>query len=284
MIEIDINDPENAIGVFDSGVGGLTVVKEIFHRLPNEKIVYLGDTGRYPYGTRSPERVQKLALENSKLLLDFDVKIIVIACNTASSVALEYLEGMLPVPVIGVVKPGAYAAARTTRNGKIGIIGTTATIESKSYQKELSTLNSQIETVAKACPLFVALAEEGWTVGPVARMVAETYLADFRLTDIDTLILGCTHYPLLHSVISETVGPKVNLVDSAEATVKEIERVLQAAGAARTSNKRPIHRFLVSDAPERFRKLGERFLERPIKRVRKVDVEEIAREKDDVNR
>ena len=284
MIEIDINDPENAIGVFDSGVGGLTVVKEIFHRLPNEKIVYLGDTGRYPYGTRSPERVQKLALENSKLLLDFDVKIIVIACNTASSVALEYLEGILPVPVIGVVKPGAYAAARTTRNGKIGIIGTTATIESKSYQRELSALNSQIETVAKACPLFVALAEEGWTVGPVARMVAETYLADFRLTDIDTLILGCTHYPLLHSVISETVGPKVNLVDSAEATVKEIERVLQAAGAARTSNKRPIHRFLVSDAPERFRKLGERFLERPIKRVRKVDVEEIAREKDDVNR
>ncbi len=274
MPEIEINTPENAIGVFDSGVGGLTVVKEIFSQMPNEEVVYFGDTGRYPYGTRSPERVRRLALENSKLLLDFDVKIIVIACNTASSVALDYLESALPVPVIGVVKPGAYAAARTTRNGKIGIIGTNATIESKSYEKELKALNPQIETVARACPLFVALAEEGWTLGPIARMVAETYLADLRLTDIDTLILGCTHYPLLEGVISETLGSGIKLVDSAESTVMEIHRLLQSAGAERKSDRKPTHRFLVSDAPERFGATGARFLERNIERVRKIDIED----------
>lgn len=274
MSKIDIADAGNAIGVFDSGVGGLTVVKEIFKTLPNEKVVYFGDTGRYPYGTRSPERVKNLALENSRMLLDFEVKIIVVACNTASSVALDYLVDALPIPVIGVVKPGAYSAARTTRNGKIGIIGTNATIESKSYQRELTSLNPQIECIGRACPLFVALAEEGWTVGPIARMVAETYLADLRLSSIDTLILGCTHYPLLRSVIAETLGQGVKLVDSAEATVLEVQRLLNASGAMRPHDKPPTHRFIVSDAEERFRSVGERFLERPIDAVQRLIVGE----------
>ncbi len=274
MSKIDISDAGSAIGVFDSGVGGLTVVKEIFKVLPNEKVIYFGDTGRYPYGTRSPERVRSLALENSKMLLDFDVKLIIVACNTASSVALDYLVDALPIPVVGVVKPGAYAAARTTRNGKIGIIGTTATIESKSYERELTSLNPQIECVERACPLFVAIAEEGWTVGPIARMISETYLADLRLSGIDTLILGCTHYPLLRSVISETVGQNVRLVDSAEATVKEVQRLLENSDALRPVDKAPVHRFIVSDAEERFRVVGERFLERPIDMVQRMIIGE----------
>ncbi|MCK5832220.1 glutamate racemase [bacterium] len=274
MPDCNFRDPENAIGIFDSGVGGLTVVKEVFRQLPNEKIVYFGDTARYPYGTRSPERVRNLALENSRILLDFDVKLVIVACNTASSVALDYLIDNIPVPVIGVVKPGAYAAARTTRNGKIGIIGTNATIDSKSYSKELKSLNSQIEIISRACPLFVALAEEGWTIGPIARMVAETYLADLRLSSIDTLILGCTHYPLLRTVIEDTLGSAVQLVDSAEATVKEVKRLLDANGGLRATGNRPSHRFIVSDAEERFRGVGERFLERPIEAVQTIEIEE----------
>ncbi|HHS50990.1 MAG TPA: glutamate racemase [candidate division Zixibacteria bacterium] len=273
MQKAKITDSEAAIGVFDSGVGGLTVVKEIFRLMPNEKVVYFGDTARFPYGTRSPERVKYLALENSKILLDYEIKVLVVACNTASSVALDYLDSAISIPIVGVVKPGAYSAARATRNGRIGIIGTNATIESQSYQKELSALNPQIQTVARACPLFVALAEEGWTVGPVARMVAETYLADLRLSGIDALILACTHYPLLKSVIEETLGSGVRLVDSAVATVEEVRRLLDGDGALAQSGVMPNHRFMVSDAEERFRQIGERFLDRPIQDVQRIEVE-----------
>lgn len=263
------------IGVFDSGIGGLTVVKEIFRQLPNEEIVYFGDTARFPYGTRSPERVRALSLNNSRFLLDFDVKIIVVACNTASSVALDILQERLPVPVIGVVKPGSLSAARATRNGKIGIIGTTATVASGSYQRELKALNEQISTIAVACPLFVSLAEEGWTMGPIVRMVAEAYLADLRLSGIDTLILGCTHYPLLSGVISETLGEKVKLIDSAEATIKDIARILTEEGLLRQVGTPPSHRFIVSDSTERFSEVGRRFLGSSIEKVLKVSLEEI---------
>ncbi len=271
--DIGLENRNKPIGVFDSGVGGLSVVREFFRQFPSEEIVYFGDTARYPYGTRSPERVRKLAMQNAAFLMDFDVKMLVVACNTASSIALELLEKKMPIPVIGVVKPGSHAAARATRSWKIGIIGTNATIASESYQKILESLNPNIETFPIACPLFVALAEEGWTIGPVARLVAETYLADLRGENIDTLILGCTHYPLLRSVIAETMSEGVTLIDSAESTVKEVGELLDNAGALR-ENEKPEHRFMVSDAPERFRQVGERFLGKQILKVNKVSLED----------
>ena len=269
-----IADSEAPIGVFDSGVGGLTVVSELMRQMPRESIVYFGDSARYPYGPRSPERVRSMAMEDGVLLTGFDVKMIVVACNTASSHALDMLAEKLPVPVIGVVKPGAYAAARQTRSGKIGVIGTDGTIASESYKNALEKLNDQITCKSMACPLFVALAEEGWTVGPIARMVAEAYLAELRLEEIDTLILGCTHFPLLRSVISETLGEEVELIDSAEATVSELRRRLESASGLREGDGKPVHRFLVSDAPERFKRIGERFLGRPLGKVLKVDLED----------
>jgi len=274
MSNVTIENPNLPIGVFDSGVGGLSVVREFFRQLPGEEIVYFGDTGRYPYGPRSAERVKILAMENASFLMDFDIKMLVVACNTASSVAIELLAKRLPIPVIGVVRPGSYAAAKTTKTGKIGIIGTNATIASGSYQRVLKALNPNIQSFAKACPLFVSLAEEGWTVGPVARMVAETYLADLRGAEIDTLILGCTHYPLLRSVISDTMGATVTLIDSAESTVFQVGHILEDADGLRTDGKQPEHRFIVSDAPERFKEVGERFLEAPLPDVHKISLEE----------
>jgi len=262
------------IGIFDSGVGGLTVVGEMNRLIPGEDIVYFGDTARFPYGTRSPERIVTLALQNSRMLLDFDVKMIVVACNTASSVALDELKDKLPVPVIGVIVPGSFAAAKSTKNGRIGIIGTTATVSSGSYQRELTRLNPDFEVFAVACPLFVSLAEEGWTMGPVARMIAETYLADLRLSGIDTLILGCTHYPLLKQTISETLGDNVIIVDSAEATVKRVFNSLSQNEIMNNNGEHGRYRFLVSDSPEKFREIGEKFLSISIDEVKKVTLED----------
>jgi len=270
MSDITFNNPNLPIGIFDSGVGGLSVVREIFQQLPDEEIVYFGDTGRYPYGTRSVELVTKLALENAALLMDFNIKMLVVACNTASSVAMEALSKRIPIPALGVVRPGAYAAARATRNAKIGIIGTNATVNSGSYQKVLKSLSPNIECVARPCPLFVSLAEEGWTIGPVAKMIAETYLADLRVSGIDTLILGCTHYPLLKPVIANTMGEGVTLIDSAEATVAQMSRIMDDAEGLRNDSKKPEHKFLVSDAPDRFKEVGERFLSQKIPDVFKV--------------
>jgi glutamate racemase len=248
-----------AIGIFDSGVGGLTVLHAVLRALPHEHLIYLGDTGRYPYGSRSAEIVTRYALESADFLVERHLKLLVIACNTATAAALEALRGHVPVPVIGVVDPGAIAAVAATRNGRVGVIGTEAVIGSGAYTRALRARRPTLEIFTRACPLFVPLAEEGWTEGAVARTVAETYLGSLARSGIDTLILGCTHYPLLKPLIAEVMGPEVTLVDSAEETAREVTARLEADGAARAAGPGSTS-FFVTDAPDRFVRIGQRFL------------------------
>lgn len=250
---------ERAIGVFDSGIGGLTVVKAILDLLPNEPLIYLGDTARTPYGTKSAEVVCRYSFENTEFLVSRGVKLLVVACNTSSAVALEALRGRYEVPVIGVVEPGAEAAATVTRNGRIGIIGTEATIRSGCYTRALRRVRPDSEVYTRACPLFVPLAEEGWVDNEVARSAAELYLSSMRKSGIDTLVLGCTHYPLLAGVIQETMGAQVILVDSATATANAVRATLERDGllSDRASGSPS---FFVTDSPDRFVKVGSRFL------------------------
>lgn len=248
------------IGIFDSGVGGLTVAKKIFQLLPKEDVIYFGDTARYPYGPRSKEIVKKLSVQNMNFLLSQQVKLIVVACNTASALALDDLEGYQEVPMIGVIKPGASAAVKATRIGRIGVIGTLGTISSEAYQKAIHKIDPQKKVYSVACPLFVALAEEGYINKEATHLIAQTYLAPLIKRKVDTLVLGCTHYPLLKKVISKTMGKEVKLIDSAEETAVEVERVLTEKGLLKRINKIPFRKFYVSDIPDRFVEVGERFL------------------------
>ena len=216
---------QKAIGIFDSGIGGLTVLKEIVATLPRENIIYLGDTARVPYGIRSPETVTRYSFENTQFLLSQEIKMLVVACNTASAVSLDAVKKEYPLPVVGVLEPGARAAVAATKARKVGVIGTEATINSGAYAKEIKRLAPDIEVYSLACPLFVSLAEEGWTDNDVAALVAEKYLAPLRDTGIDTLVLGCTHYPLLKTVISRAMGPEIVLIDSATETDRKSTRL-----------------------------------------------------------
>lgn len=247
------------IGIFDSGVGGLTVVHALLRELPSEHLLYLGDTGRTPYGTKSAETVTRYSLENLEFVLARGVKLVVVACNTMAAVALGALAARSPVPVLGVIEPGARAAAARTRVGRVGVIGTEATIASGAYTKALRALSPRIEVYTRACPLFVPLAEEGWTDGPVARAVAETYLGSLARSGIDTLVLGCTHYPLLKPVIAAVMGPAVTLVDSADETARAVAARLRESGLARQAGGGSSS-FFVTDVPERFVRIGQRFL------------------------
>src|SRR5215472_10192726 len=219
---------DDAIGIFDSGVGGLTVMQALLGVLPHEHLVYLGDTARHPYGTKSAETVTDYSVENAEFLVRRGVKVVVVACNTASSVALDALATRLTVPVVGVIEPGARAATARSRTGRVGVIGTEATISSGAYTRALRALRPGIEIYSRPCPLFVPLAEEGWLDGPIPRGVAETYLASLCKSGIDTLVLGCTHYPLLRPVIGAVVGEGVTLVDSAEETARAVAALLEA--------------------------------------------------------
>ena len=248
------------IGIFDSGVGGLTVAKKIFQLLPKEDVIYFGDTARYPYGPRSKEIVKKLSVQNMNFLLSQKVKLIVVACNTASALALDDLEEHQEVPMIGVIKPGASAAVKATRIGRIGVIGTLGTISSEAYQKAIYEIDPQKKVYSVACPLFVALAEEGYIDKEATYLIAQTYLAPLIKRKVDTLVLGCTHYPLLKKVVSKTMGKEVKLIDSAEETAVEVERVLTEKGLLKRTNKIPFRKFYVSDVPDRFVQVGERFL------------------------
>ena len=259
-----------AVGIFDSGFGGLTVVREVAHRLPFEDIIYLGDTARLPYGTKSGETVIRYARGCARILLERKIKLLVVACNTASAFALEVLREELDVPVVGVVEPGAAAALERTKTGHIGVIGTRGTIASGEYQAALKRLSSDIVVHATACPLFVPLAEEGWTEGEVPRKIASEYLGEMMEHGIDTLVLGCTHYPLLRETIATVMGPSAALVDSAEATSKVVAQILTDMDARNETGPRNID-FLVSDAPESFAKTGEAFLGASIERVEWVD-------------
>ncbi|HXJ36873.1 MAG TPA: glutamate racemase [Candidatus Eisenbacteria bacterium] len=249
---------ERAIGVFDSGVGGLTVLHEIVKTLPHEETIYFGDTGRYPYGTKSAEVITQYSLENVEFLVGRGVKLLVVACNSASSVALDAIRARCDVPVVGVIEPGARAAVARTRTHRVGVIGTDATIASGAYTRALRALAPSLEIYTRACPLFVPLAEEGWTDGPIARQVTETYLTSLARSGIDTLILGCTHYPLLKPLIAHVMGTEVAIVDSAEETARVVVAELDAAGLRRTDGASRAS-FFVTDTPERFVRVGQRF-------------------------
>ncbi len=264
-------DSEGAIGIFDSGVGGLTVVRQTALRLPQEDVIYLGDTARVPYGTKSGETVVRYALSCARILLERRIKLLVVACNTASAFALDALREQLDVPVVGVVEPGARWALEKTDTMKIGVIGTRGTIASGEYQHTLEKLAPDVQVFSQACPLFVPLAEEGWTEGEIPRQIAAEYLEDLQRHEIDTLVLGCTHYPLLKVTIASVLGPDVTLVDSAEATSEVVQDVLSKTDSLNGSDSAGRLRFLASDAPERFAQVGKAFLNQEIENVEWVD-------------
>ena len=264
-------DLASPLGIFDSGVGGLTVFRRVVERLPGESLVYLGDTARVPYGTKSAETVVRYARACAQILLECDIKVLVVACNTATAYALDVLRDELAIPVLGVIEPGARRAVAATRNGRIGVVGTVGTIASGAYQSVIASLAPDVQVACKPCPLFVPLAEEGWTNGPVPRQVAETYLAELFAQGIDTLLLGCTHYPLLRDVIQEVAGPGVAIVDSAEATSEVVADILEGMGMCDAAQGSPQYRYLVTDSPATFARVGQHFLGRDVGSVEWVD-------------
>jgi glutamate racemase len=260
------------IGVFDSGAGGLTVLRALTARLPDEETIYLGDTARVPYGTRSAEVVTRYALMAARHLAARGIKLLVVACNTVSAQSLPAVAAALPIPVVGVIEPGASAAAAISKGGKIAVLATPGTVASGSYQAALRRLLPASQVAARACPLFVPLAEEGWTDGEVPRLVAERYLSDLRRSGVDTALLGCTHYPLLAGAIAQVMGPQVAIVDGAEATAASVASLLDKHSLARPPGPAPKHRTLCTDMPDRFRAIAERFLGRPVAAFELVDL------------
>jgi glutamate racemase len=257
------------IGIFDSGVGGLTVYRALHERLPNERFVYLGDTARVPYGTKSLATVERYAVENSRFLQARGIKLLVVACNTASALALPAIRKAITVPVMGVIEPGSRAAVEIANGETIGVIATEATVQSHAYAKAIAAMGSGAKVIERACPLFVSLAEEGWANSDVARTVAQDYLSEFKQTKVGALVLGCTHYPILRDVISETVGANVNLIDSGAATARDVETLLEKSSLTHDEpfglyqERRlcdDLDHFYVTDAAERFAKVAERFL------------------------
>jgi glutamate racemase len=249
-----------SIGVFDSGVGGLTVVRELISQLPHENIIYFGDTARVPYGTKSPDVVRSYAADDARVLLANNLKLMVIACNTVSAVGLDVVERLaIGMDTLGVIKSGAWLAVQRSKTKRIGVIGTEATIASMAYTAEIKKLDPRAEVFSKACPLFVPLAEEGFITHQATRLIAAEYLSEIVKHDIDTLVLGCTHYPILREVISDAVGESVRIVDSAEAVALDVKKILTDKNLLRE----PLageRRFLVSDLPSKFKKVAELFL------------------------
>ena len=266
---------QSPIGVFDSGVGGLTVVKEIMNQIPRESIVYFGDTARVPYGSKSKATITGYTRQIVKFLQAQNVKAIVIACNTASAFALETVSAEIDIPMIGVIKPGAAMAARTTKNGHIGVIGTEGTIQSRIYNEYLSATNPQVRVFGKACPLFVPLVEEGWIDDPVTYEVVSRYISELMPFDIDTLVMGCTHYPLLRNTIQRVVGDKVNLVNPALETAKSLKELLKEQGILNEVGM-PEHHFYVSDGAEKFRQFANSILPCEVVETKDVDIESLA--------
>ena len=268
-------EKEKPIGVFDSGIGGLTVVKRLSSTLPRESIVYFGDTARVPYGSKSNDTVIEYAIQDAKFLMHKNVKAIVVACNTVSSVALGELAKNFTVPVIGMIEPGADFALKHTQNGRIGVIGTRATISNNAYSNAIKKLNPDVEVFEKACPLFVPLAEEGWVNHRATYEIAEEYLKELREKEIDTLVLGCTHYPILSDVIQEVIGKNVQLVDSGIASAEIVRNEIERIGFETNSNVPGQHSYYVSDIPAKFKEVAELFLGREVKDVHKVEIEHI---------
>jgi glutamate racemase len=260
------------IGLFDSGVGGLTVLREVVKQLPNESTIYFGDTARVPYGSKSRDVISRYSFEIAQFLLQEKVKMIVVACNTASAFALTALRARLDIPIIGVIEPGAHAALSVTKTGRIGVIGTEGTIESHAYSEAIHRLKAEAQVFGQACPLIVPLVEEGWTDKPVALEIVKEYLVPLLTNNIDALVLGCTHYPLLKHVLSRVTGPGVRLIDSAEETARMVGRQLKDLRLEAPAGTPVLRRFFVSDAPEKFEKVGQRFLGQQIPGVKRVDI------------
>lgn len=258
------------IGVFDSGIGGLTVVRALTRRLPHENIVYFGDTARVPYGPKSAQVVRDYAAQDVDFLVSQGVKMVVIACNTVSAVALDVVQKRAGVPVVGVIQPGASTAVAATQRRRIGIIGTAATVSSGAYAHAIRHLDPTVTAFARACPLFVPLAEEGWVDHAATRLIAKEYLFPLTQEKIDTLILGCTHYPVLRAAIQQAMGHDVTLIDSGEATAGVVAELLEAEGLKNPSPDRPNLQFHVSDIPAKFAEVGERFLGHTMGRVHRV--------------
>ena len=268
-----ITDKQKPIGVFDSGIGGLTVVKRLASTLPNENIIYFGDTARVPYGSKSNSTVIEYSIQNTKFLLQKNIKALVVACNTASSIAIPDLKKMFDIPIIGMIEPGSRMALSKTHNKKIGVIGTRATISNLAYSKEIKRMNEKAEVFEKPCPLFVPLAEEGWIKHRATYEIAEEYLKELREEKIDTLVLGCTHYPILTEVIQKVIGPKVSLIDSGVASSELIKTELEKFSLLSDSEATGSQEYYVSDIPAKFKEVAELFLGRAIDHVHKVDLE-----------
>ena len=259
------------IGIFDSGVGGLTVVDALARRLPEETIVYVGDTARVPYGNKSKNRIQQYAQEITTWLSKEDCKIVIVACNTASALALKYLESIFSMPIIGVIEPGVKKGIQMSQNNKIAVLGTAATIRSNAYRKRINSVKPEASVISQACPLFVPLAEEGLTEGKIPNQIADHYLAAIKKAGIDTVILGCTHYPLLKKTIRKTLGENVNLVDSSDAVVKNVISTLEKISGFSSSQIGEIKCY-VTDDPSSFNKFARRFCLKKIDQAIQIDL------------
>ncbi len=262
--------PDSPIGVFDSGIGGLTVVRALMQQLPQENIVYFGDTARVPYGVKSVETINRFAGQIADFLLERRVKLLIVACNTMAAVAAHTIRARSNVPVLDVIEAGAEVAAASTRIQRIGVIGTLTTIGSGAYDEAIRRHDPAIAIHAQACPLLVPLVEEGWLDHPVTRLTAHEYLAPLLAHGIDTLVLGCTHYPLLQPLLQDVAGDGVRLVDSAATTARRAAALLADKGLLNTSATAPAHRYYVTDVPQRFQAVGERFLGKPLEEIERV--------------
>ena len=263
-----MNEP---IGIFDSGIGGLTVVKQLTKLLPNEKYIYFGDTARVPYGTRSNRLIKQYALEDTAFLQQFKIKLLVVACNSVSAVAVDLLKSTLDIPMTGVIMPGVEAAVETTRNSKIGIIGTTATAKSGAYEKRINAIDPNIDVYGQACPMLVHLVEEGWVNEEITRLTIIKYLEPLLEKSIDTIIMGCTHFPVVADLIQDVVGPSITLIDSGKETAKKVKQMLDTSGLNRYELSAGDFSFYVSDIPDKFDEVGTLFLGRPVVKATHVD-------------
>ena len=268
---------QRPLGVFDSGIGGLTVARELLRQLPGERLVYLGDTARTPYGNKTPQTLVRFALEIGRFLKHKGVKMLVVACNSSSAYSLPALRRSLGIPVVGVIEAGARAAVGRGKGQRVGVIGTRATVRSGAYQKAIHALEPSAKVIAEACPLFVPIVEEGWAGHALARQAAAEYLLPLKRQGVKSVVLGCTHYPLLKPVIARVLGKDIALVDSARETAREVKELLQSSGLASSRKSVPFdgHQFFVTDLPDQFSVLGRRFLGRPLKRLRQVRLAEL---------
>ncbi len=263
-------DSKQAIGVFDSGIGGLTVVRALMERLPFENIVYFGDTARVPYGVKSVETIAHYTTQIAQFLLEKNVKLLIIACNTMAAVAAQTVRDMSPVPVLDVIEAGAWAAVQASKTHQIGVIGTPTTVNSNTYARAIHSLTQDARIYSQACPLFVPLVEEGWLDHAVTRLTAQEYLKPVIAEHIDTLVLGCTHYPLIKPLLQEVMGDGVKLVDSAEAMANRTAALLTELNLANTSHALPRYEYYVTDVPVKFQTIGERFLGRSLSHLHVV--------------